>query len=294
MFGLPQRRNKDLKERTMDRVQAVGALLVAAAVVSAPLSARQASGPQRFSSASIRAIGNPGGKPAAGVAVFNAPRVSLRQLIERAYGVTRARTAGGVDWMDDLAWQVVGMSDRRAPRDADVKEMARSLLADRFKLRAEFQTRPMSALVVTLGGLGAHPSIRRTTSRVNCQPFLNGDKGLIEAPKDEEGNPLCGPARGEHAFERPIYHFRSAPLSSVARYLEIMLQRVVIWEPQTEGLFDVDFATPDGYAGEPSVGDVDAFMDAIEAQFGATVAVRTIPVKVLVVKSAVRPVLDQQ
>jgi uncharacterized protein (TIGR03435 family) len=279
----------------MDGLRAVsGLLVVAAAVVSASLSASQAGGPRTFSSASIRPAGVPGGKPAAGAAVLYMPRVSLRQLIERAYGTTHARTAGGVEWMDEIAWQVVGISDRGTPRDADVKEMLRSLLADRFKLQAEFQTRPTSALVITLGNTSGHPSIRRAVSRVDCQPFLNGDKGLLDAPRDQEGNPLCGPGRSEHAFDRPVYHFRSAPLSSVARYLEIMLRRAVVWAPPTEGLFDVDFVTPEGYAGEPSVGDVDAFMDAVEAQFGAAVAVRTIPVKVLVVQSAVKPVLDRQ
>jgi uncharacterized protein (TIGR03435 family) len=274
----------------MDRARTLSALLI---VVAVPLSARQASGPQKFSSASIRPAGMPSGKPAAGAAVLSMPRVSLRQLIERAYVTTRARTEGGVDWMDEIAWQVVGMSDRSAPRDVDVREMLRSLLTDRFKLRAEFQTRPLSALVLTLGDTSGHPSIRRAASRVNCQPFLNGDKPLLEAPKDPEGHRLCGPSSEEHAFDRPVLHFRSAPLSAVARDLELMLQRVVVWEPQTEGLFDVDFLTPEGYSGAGSVPDLDAFMDAVEAQFGVTVAVRTIPVKVLVVQSAAKPVLDR-
>jgi hypothetical protein len=78
----------------------------------------------------------------------------------------------------------------------------------------------------------------------------------------------------------------------VARDLEIMLRRVVVWEPEIKGLFDVDFETPAGYAGAVSVPDMDAFMDALEAQFGATVAVRTVPVKILVVQNAVKPVLD--
>jgi uncharacterized protein (TIGR03435 family) len=277
----------------MNRVRAVSAgLVVTAVILSTPLSARQAGAPQTFSSASIRPAATPSGRPAG--AVFYRPRVSLRQLIESAYSTTRARTAGGVDWMDEIAWQVVGMSDRRTARDVDVKEMARNLLADRFKLQADYETRPMPALVVTLGDMSGHPAIRRTAARVDCSPFLNGDKALSEVPRDQDRNPLCSPAREEHAFVRLVYHFRSAPLSSVARYLEIMLQRVVVLEPSTEELFDVDFATPEGFAGGSSVGDVDAFMDALEAQFGATVAVKTIPVKVLVVKSAVKPVLDRQ
>jgi uncharacterized protein (TIGR03435 family) len=278
------------KGASMNRVWLASSTVFGAVALSVSLPASQANAPKSFSSVSIGRAGDLNGKPAG--AVFYRPRASLRGLIEEAYGTTRARTTGGVDWMDDIAWQVTGLVDRGTPRYADVKEMLRNLLVDRFKLQAEFQTRPTSALVITLGDISGHPSIRKASARVDCQPFLSGDKAFLNGPKDQEGNPLCGPARIEHTFDRPIEHFRSAPLSSVARDLEIMLRRVVVWEPEVEGLFDVDFQTPAGYAGPGSLADPDAFMDALEAQFGATVAVRTVPVKLLVVQNAVKPILD--
>lgn len=276
----------------MDRLRVLIALI--AMVAGAPMSFAASEGVRAlsFSSAAILRAGDVPAKSTAD-AVFYRRKASLLALIDWAYDTTRARTVGGPDWMDDLAWQVIGRSDRRNPRDADVKQMVRSLLADRFKLQADFQTRPTSAVLISVDSVGGHSAIRKATASVNCEPFLNGDKALVDVPQDKEGNPLCGPSRGEHESHSPVYHFRSAPLTAVARQLEIMLDRAVVWTPPTQGLFDVDFATPESYSMAVTTPDLDAFMDALEAQFGAKVEVRTVPVRVLVVGNAVKPTLDR-
>jgi uncharacterized protein (TIGR03435 family) len=217
---------------------------------------------------------------------YSMRRVSLRQLIQTAYGITNARMSGGPSWMDD-DWQVAAKAADPSAPYTDVRQMLRRLLTDRFGLKAAFVTEPTSTVVLSFA-TGAH-GVRPARTAVDCAPFLGGLRPLWSAPRNEEGYPLCGPADEEHSFTHPLLHFRSAPLRSLARNLEIMLRRVVIISPAREGLFDFDFQCPTGYVVNDPTPDVNAFLTAVEDQLGARAVVRTTRVRILAIQHATRP-----
>ena len=119
-------------------------------------------GQEAFEVASIRphvfrGPGECGGPPISGSRVtFRC--LSLRILIQRAYGIQDYQISGGPAWVNDSAAPLYDISarapeGRRAHRGAG-PHYAAGLLADRFQLKIHRETRelPIYALVIGKGG----------------------------------------------------------------------------------------------------------------------------------------------
>jgi uncharacterized protein (TIGR03435 family) len=229
-------------------------------------------------------------KGAPSAPIYRDRAVSLRTLIDTAYDVTTARTRGGPGWMDDIEWQVSASSTRRSLSYADVRTMLRHALEDGFQLKAVKAATPTPTIVLSLEQPEHPPGLRRAPTRVDCAPFLNDIpySEPLPFPQMSDGTPLCGPVRMAHTSTRPSYYFRSAPLSSLAHWVEIMLRQVVI-APPNDGLFDIDFESPVGSVFNDPSPDVDAYLTALHEQLGIDARIRTSPVDVLTIQSASRP-----
>jgi uncharacterized protein (TIGR03435 family) len=166
--------------------------------------------------------------------------------------------------------------------------MLRHALEDRFQLKAVKAATPAPTIVLALEHPEHPPGLRQAPKRLDCAPFLKDLPPPRRFPELPDHTPLCGPSREAHSFTRPSYHYRSAPLSSLARDLEIVLRQVVI-APSDKGLFDVDFECPVGYTFNDPSPDVDAFLAALHEQLGIDARMRTAPVDVLTIQSASRP-----
>lgn len=260
------------------------ALSKPAAQAHAAARARQ---PLEFSAVSIAASGTPLDQ-APSNPTFQLRQVTLRQIIEIAYGVTRARTSGGPPWMDSLSWQVAAKAAEPSAPYTDVREMLRTMVADRFRLSAAFVTMPVSSVLLSFEHANRE-GVRPAHVKIDCQPFLNGLKPPTAVPHTSEGWPMCGPAMQQHSFSRPVNHYRSAPLDRVALDLEKELGQVVLVAPPRPGLFDVDFTWPPGYNASTPDRDVDAFLSALHDQLGVEAVIKTTPVKVLKIESAAQP-----
>jgi uncharacterized protein (TIGR03435 family) len=256
-----------------------------AAQAHAPARARQ---PLAFAAVSIAPAGTPLDRPPSNP-TYQQRQGTLRQIIEIAYGVTRARTSGGPPWMDSLSWQVAAKAAESSAPYTDVREMLRTLLADRFRLSAAFVTMPVSSVLLSFEH-AKREGVRPAHVRIDCQPFLNGLKPPTAVPHTSEGWPMCGPAMQQHSFTRPVIHYRSAPLDRVALDLEKELGQVVLLVPPRPGLFDVDFTWPPGYNASTPDRDVDAFLSALHDQLGVEALIKTTPVEVLQIESAAQPV----
>jgi len=107
---------------------------------------------------------------------FQAMNLSLKGLLEFAYGLPETRMIGGPAWLDSAKWDV----QAKAGSDVDVQirtssdearrtlkqQMVQALLADRFKLTVHQETRelPVYALVVAKGGPKFHEAEANGTS----------------------------------------------------------------------------------------------------------------------------------
>jgi len=146
-------------------------LPIAALVASALAVPLVAQAPPAFDVASIRP--NTSGSPRSGTQNLPGGRVTvtnqpLRSMIRTAYGANDLEVVGGPDWIDRDRWDVLAAAAPDSPADAPWQEMLKTLLVERFKLRAHFEPRerPIYRLVFARADKRLGPDIRPT----NCGP----------------------------------------------------------------------------------------------------------------------------
>jgi len=76
--------------------------------------------------------------------------VTLKDLIGDIWELDDNRIAGGPKWLDSDRYDIVAKAPEGAPEDT-LKDMARSLLIDRFKLTTHMEDRPISVFTLVAG-----------------------------------------------------------------------------------------------------------------------------------------------
>lgn len=144
----------------------------AALVLPPPCAQTQDRTSLSFEVVSIKPAGfHPGSDTDMRGGLYNAAGVTARSLIKDAYGLTDDQLSGGPDWINSdkyviqakipgaiaTEWQAKYDS---AKQSEQMREMFRSLLADRFQLHVSHQTEelPVFALIVAKGGPKITPS----------------------------------------------------------------------------------------------------------------------------------------
>jgi uncharacterized protein (TIGR03435 family) len=169
-----------------------------------PLGAQNgtAVGPQ-FEVASIK----PGAPGAPGPTIYNPSRerfaidsITTKALIAYAYDVREFQVSGGPSWVGSEEYNIVAKPQGEASNER-ILAMARSLLAERFKLtlRHESKEMPVLALTVAKGGARLHPS--ETTGG----PEIRGGRGRLVARKVTMGMlaaQLAGRVLGRAVLDR--------------------------------------------------------------------------------------------
>jgi uncharacterized protein (TIGR03435 family) len=281
------------------RIAAAAAVVTALVADPLTISARRTRATSAAAQASFTTVwiqpSGTTGPGAPGDPTFRAPSSTLRNLIALAYRISWARIIGGPGWMDQDHWHVEAKAARSPVPYHEVRDMLKSMLKDRFGLKARVVTKRLPTVVVSFDDPSASRGLHRATANVDCQPFLLDVRDGLEVPLDANGYPLCGP--GFYAMPRRTTYFRSAPLDSLAYYLEVHVGRPVEIVPPHDGLFDFDLVDPPGVSPIVAPGTpvskrqalVPLYLAALEQQLGAKVELRTMPVRVLVVEGATKP-----
>ncbi len=204
---------------------------------------------------------------------FRTVNLSLRDLVQFAYGVPDSQILGGPTWLDSIMFDIDAKSDPSV--DAELRAlppeqarhqkqlMVQSLLADRFELKVHQETRqlPVYALVVAKDGPKFKPS------QINGTTIDTGRAHLHIAGSDDT-------------------------IGILARELAQLLGRVVVNQTGLSGRYDLSLRwTPDDAAASASSSpDIppDIFT-AIQEQFGLKLESTKGPVPVLVIDSVEKP-----
>jgi len=204
---------------------------------------------------------------------FRTVNLSLRDLIQFAYGVPDSQILGGPAWLDTILFDIDAKSD--AAVDAELHAlpteqarhqkqlMVQALLADRFQLKVHLETRqlPIYALVVTKDGPKFKPS------KIDGTTIDTGRTRLHIACSDDT-------------------------IGILTRELAQMLGRPVLNQTELSGRYDLSLRwTPDDApVSAPSSADVppDIFT-AIQEQLGLKLESTKGPVPVLVIDSIEKP-----
>jgi len=231
---------------------------------------------------------------------FTATGIPVKQLITMAYNVKDFQVTGGPRWIDSEKYDIEAKEPEsevdeieKLPLDqrAQLKRsMLQSLLADRFKLKLNHETKqlPVYALVVAKNGPKLHEAIPGDT-------YPNGIKG--PDGKGQAGMMSMGP--GELTGQ-------GLPMASLAHLLSQPLGRDVVDQTGLKGSYDFTLKwapdqTPAAMAMGPDAGKTGAdtapspessgpsIFSAIQEQLGLKLESTKGPVEILVVEHVERP-----
>lgn len=226
--------------------------------------------------------------------IFLSP-LSIRRYIMNAYGAVYApQVVGGPDWLNKDAYAIKGkvldelesalQKMTREERIDQTRMMEQCLLADRFHLKAHFETRvlPVYELVPAKGGLKI--------------------TGVPAPPERKPGDPPMSPRSDELAPGSLRTGFNSNGLRVLnARAIQMrMLARVIVGDigdrPIVDhtgftGYFDITDLTwaQLGDAGSNSEPDAPSIQGTLKEKLGIRVVPARDPIEILVVDSIERP-----
>ena len=227
---------------------------------------------------------------------FTASNISLKALIQQAYGVEENQILGAPSWVGSERYDIeakVGSSDTDALHDLNPDQrrlMLQPLLADRFQLKVHTELRdlPVLALVVAKGGPKLHEAKPGDT-------YPNGLKGF-----DGGGGP------GMMLMRPGQLTAQGVDLSFVAKQLSQQLGRTVQDKTGLTGKYDFTMQwkpdrDPSPMPGAPQPGQQgpDATLStdsseasiftAVQEQLGLKLESRKAPVEVLVIDHVEAP-----
>jgi bla regulator protein blaR1 len=248
---------------------------------------------QEFEVASIKpnVSGDSGGsfrrQPGGRVVITNN---TLRNIIRNAWNLQDFQIVGGPAWQNDDRWDINAKAPEEQPTPQQTLLMVQTLLADRFKLVVHNETRemPVYALVQvrTDGKLG--PQLRQ--SSLDCAAIAAAvAKGAPPPPRPSDG-PFCGTRTGPGMVKTS-----GVGMADFARNLSPATGRIVVNRTGLTGTYDLDLQFTQDPLG-PGVGDpasdVPSLFVALQEQLGLRLEAQRVPVDVLVIDSAQRPIED--
>jgi uncharacterized protein (TIGR03435 family) len=228
---------------------------------------------------------------------FTAVNQPVSVLLTAAYQLPLFRIEGMPDWFRTERFDVSAKPPAGLTMEpfAEVRSrLLRSLLEDRFKLRAQFVTKDVSAMILTLARDDKRPGPQFRTSRLDCQtPATARGRGAGPVAPQE---PVCAVGGGSFG----TFCGRGATMAQVTLALSGIYQRPVVDATGLDGRFDFDMAfTPDNPKGPgvafgsvcPTAQEVDrpALQTALQEQLGLRISSGRAPVEVLVIEGAERP-----
>ena len=228
---------------------------------------------------------------------------NLQGLILTAYGIESYQIEGGPKWMTSDYFEITAKAERETATDAELFEMLKSLLAERFGLRVHVETRQASVFMLSTradGRLGA--GLKRTSPE--CERDLEERKRTGASPPPAARpsgtpptlTPTCGltsnmiTARGVETWA-----MGGRPFTELVSRLSSELKAPVIDGTGLNGLFDVviEFESARRRPPGPDLNSTDPLPvplpAAVQQQLGLTLEKRTGPVPITIVDAAEPP-----
>ena len=216
---------------------------------------------------------------------FSASSVSLHILIQLAYNFGAFQIAGGPDWIDTTYFTVQAKSDptvddalaRLSDDYARLEKlhMVQAMLADRFHLRAHWETRQQTAYTMTIAkdGLKMQPT---------KSPMPVGDPTMAPTTPTTGVHAHGGPQGIEIDGER-------FSMRAIALMLSTELRTPVIDKTGDKGYYDFAFQFSRDSLGETPADAYPRIPDAAQEELGLKLDLQKGPVDVMVIDHAELP-----
>jgi uncharacterized protein (TIGR03435 family) len=205
--------------------------------------------------------------------VVNAP---ARLMLMNAYGVQFSQLAGAPDWLNSETWSVDARAEGNPTRD-QLMLMLRSLLEERFHLKAHHESREMPVYALTVAKNG--PKL----------PAPNPEACTTPVPgKPEPTAPPCGRVRISMSPQGVLMEGGTAAISELTRVLAIPLSRPVVDHTGLGGAYDIRLLFTEDASDASSTG----IFTAIQEQLGLKLESVKAPIDVLVIDHIERPTIN--
>ena len=202
---------------------------------------------------------------------YQSKNVTVKDLVEEAYGVPADQVSGGPDWLDkqrfdiqakipDEVWQKIAKLDFHA-RQQCTDLMLQSLLKSRFQLAIDKEPKELRvyALVVAKGG----PKLRPAGSP---KPDSRDEEGKLYAM----------------AMDQP-----DIPVAQLANFLQMHFRRTVLDQTGLSGRYDISFHVP--VTTNWGIDLDTAVFNALEDQLGLKIESRKATVETIVIQHLEQP-----
>ena len=215
---------------------------------------------------------------------YEATNAPLRLLVELAFGVRSSQIVGGPGWMLSERFDVAARAPEGTAPSA-ILPMLRTLLRDRFKLRARSEIREQPVYALTPSRADGRLGPQLTPSTVDCAP-----PGRTPDPCRLSGT--IGAAAGS-------VNGTGQTLGQLASFLTRNVDRPVVDRTERSGRFDFEFSwtaddlrTAAADAGNVPVSDRASLFTALRESLGLKLEATRGPVAFLVIESVEQPAPD--
>jgi uncharacterized protein (TIGR03435 family) len=217
----------------------------------------------------------------------------VANFIGNSYGIPGYTIIGGPAWMREERYDLMAKADRERPA-AEMMQMLRTLLADRFQFRAHRETREIPAYVLTVARGGAKLTRTKDGDCIVRDPDRPTPPPALLATGDVR-RPGCGNNNITSRDVAPNMMWRAVGVdsASIASALAAYFRRPVVDRTRLTGRFTVEqllpplqpVTTSDGAA----VDTAPSVFTVLQEQLGLRVEEGRGPVDVLVVDRIERP-----
>jgi uncharacterized protein (TIGR03435 family) len=231
---------------------------------------------------------------------FMAVNQPMRVLIQFAYQVPLYRVEGMPDWFTSERYDITAKAPAglsMEPFDAVRGRLLRSLLEDRFRLKAQMVTKEVPAMILAFARDDRRLGTKIRRSNAACPPPAPQPRG--DAP-DPALLARTEPACGMGGMSASPICGRGVTMEQFAQGMAGVYQKPVVNETALDGRFDFDLSfTPDnpggpGIAfGAPCPGQSDdrpALSTAMQEQLGLRLRTGRAPIDIVVIERVERPV----
>jgi uncharacterized protein (TIGR03435 family) len=223
---------------------------------------------------------------------LTAINVPVRFAVRQAYRLPEARVLGGPSWVDTERFDIVAKAPSGAGRTSDdIRQMLRTLLAERFSLAVHTEDRNMPIYSLTRGGgdAGLGPNLR--PSATDCA----GQRSSVV-----DGRVACGILVSQAPTSASL-RGGGTTMAEFVRLFGDFLDRPLIDDTGLTGTFDLELrfaalrsslpgaSVPGGLGVAADVDDIPNVFTAVQEQLGLRLESRRGVAQVLVIDNVSAP-----
>lgn len=232
---------------------------------------------------------------------FVRPLITVSLLLAYAYEVSEFQIQGGPDWTRQMRFNVDAKADGR-PTPAQMRQMVRRLLEERFGLRTHTETRELPRYALVTARHDGRLGDKLRPSAIDCAAIIAArgpDYRAPTGPPQAGDPPRCALGFRTDSGTRTIV-LNGISVSGFMRAIQPEVGRVIVDKTSLTGTYDIELQTeipvaagPTTLSGQPAVPrDGLSLFTALQEQLGLKLEPETGPVEVLVIDKVESPIPD--